>query len=327
MINDRFPFDPFFLFTSPLFQTLMGWLLNLPFNPASKTRIIELSDHDKLALEITTPEKWTSKDMTVILIHGLCGSHNSISLVRLTRKLEKKNIRAIRLNLRGCGSGKGLAKSTYHAGKCDDILEVLKIVKEETPDSPKVLIGFSMGGNMVLKLAGELGEEGVKYLDKVIAVSPPIDMGNSAKLFEKPENILYLKYFAHLLRSDIQYMKNNFPNFSAINLPRNITIEDFNRLFVVPFFGFSDVEEYYRSASAKYVIPKIKVPCKVILSKDDPIVSWQSFYGIEIPQNMDLYMTEKGGHIGYLGALKDERGFYWLDSILLDWILSNPDLK
>ena len=320
MINEEFPFDPFFMFQSPLVQTVMGWLLNIPLKPQSSTQLISLPDDDKLALEITTPKHWNKRDLTVILLHGLCGSHNSMYLKRITKKLEKKNIRIIRVNLRGCGSGKGLAKSTYHCGRTDDILTALKAIKNENPDSPKVLIGYSMGGNIVLKLAGELGENASEYIKKVIAINPPIDMSSSVKLFSSPENKLYLRYFSKLLRDDIEYMKSHFENFPKIELPKNMTIDEFNRLFVVPFFSFKDVDDYYRFASSKYVIPKIKVPCKVLLSKDDPIVAWESIKEMEIPENVEVFVTKQGGHLGYIGSWKDMRGFYWLDSVIFDWI-------
>lgn len=321
MISYDFPFDPFFLFKSPLGQTLMGWLLNIPTKPKSETKIIELSDNDKLAMEITTPKGWNKKDLTVVMVHGLCGSHNSISLIRMARKLEKEKIRSVRLNLRGCGSGKGLAKSTYHSGRIDDVIEALKVLKEENPDSPKILIGFSMGGNIVLKLAGELKERTKEYISKVIALSPPIDMFSSVKLFEKDENWVYLRYFSNLLKEDVEYLKKTFSDFPNIVLPKHMTLDDFNRYFVVPFFGFADVNEYYKYASSKYVIDKITIPCKILISKDDPIVSWESFNELALPENVEVFVTRFGGHLGYVGNPADKRGFYWLDSVLFDWIL------
>ena len=207
MIDNELDFSPFFLFKSPLGQTLMGWLLNIPIKLKSSTKFIELPDDDKLAMEVTTPIDWSPEDQTVIMVHGLGGSHNSVSLIRMAKKLEEKNIRSIRLNLRGCGSGKGLSKITYHCGGSDDVLEALRVIKAETPKSSITLVGFSLGGNIVLKLAGELGVDAAKYVDKVIALNPPIDMQNSVSLFETPENKVYLRYFSKLLREDIKYMR------------------------------------------------------------------------------------------------------------------------
>ena len=322
MINKEYPFDPFFLFKSSMGQTLMGWLLNIPIVPRSRTKLVTLPDEDKLALEVTTPKLWQPNDLTVVMIHGLCGSHRSVALARMTKKLSRKKIRAIRMNLRGCGTGRGLARSTYHCGRSEDIVEALKVLKEEFPDSPIILIGFSLGGNIVLKMAGELKEKAMDYIDKVIALSPPIDLSVSIKLFEDPVNKVYLRYFTKLLRQDIEYLKHKFSDFPDVNFPKHMTMTDFNNLFIVPFFGFESLDEYYRLCSSKYVISDIKVPCKVLLSEDDPLVSWQSFDEVEVPQNMEVYVTKNGGHLGYLGSPKDKRGFYWLDSLLLDWIVN-----
>jgi predicted alpha/beta-fold hydrolase len=238
----------------------------------------------------------------------------------MNNKLTHKNIKTIRLNLRGCGSGKGYAKSMYHCGKSDDILEVLKAIKYESPNSPIILIGFSLGGNLALKLAGELEGKAYDYIEKVIALSPPIDISNSVQRFDDPQNHIYNRYFSNLLKQDIEYMKKKFPDFPNINLPKNMTIKDFNTLFIVPYFGFEDIDDYYRKASSKYVISNIKIPCKILLSEDDPLVSWEIFNEINIPNNVDVFITKNGGHLGYLGKPTDKRGFYWLDNLLLDWI-------
>ena len=319
-MNEDLSFNPFFLFKTAFQQTLMGSLF-FAVQPKSKRKIVKLPDEDELAVEITTPRGWKEKDLTVVFVHGLCSSHKSPILIRLTKKLFNKKIKVARINLRGCGSGKGLAKSTYHCGRGDDIFEVLKVLKKEAPNSPIILIGFSLGGNIILKMAGELREEAKNYLKEVIALGPPVDLYSSVKLSEKPENKLYLKYFTKLLKEDIEFMQKTFKDFPNVELPENMTLTDFNNLFIVPFFGFRDLDDYYHQASSKYVISEIKVPCKILLSEDDPIVSSRSLDGLDLPENVQVYRTEKGGHLGYIGSLKNKRGFYWLDSLLLDWIL------
>ena len=321
MRRDELNFNPFFLFKTAFSQTVMGSILNFTTGLQSTTKYVLLPDQDKLALEITTPKNWKKSDLTVVMVHGLCGSHKSAALNRMAKKLPKKGIRAIRINLRGCGTGKGHTKSTYHSGKTDDIECALKSLKEEYPESPMILMGFSLGGNMVLKLAGELSEKAKDYIVEVMALSPPIDLYLSVLRFEKPENQIYQRYFSKLLRENVNYLRKTVEGFPDIILPKDMSMRDFNNLFVVPFFGFKDVDEYYLTCSAKYFIPEIKVPCKVLLSEDDPLISWESFNEINIPDNVEVYLTKNGGHLGYLGSPKDKRGFYWLDSILLDWIL------
>jgi hypothetical protein len=321
-VKRELPFNPFFLFKTAFQQTIMGTFLKVAKEPISKTKLITLKDKDKIALEITTPKKWKESDLTVILIHGFCGSHKSPGLVRMARKLEAKKVRAIRLNLRGCGSGKGLAKNTYYSGNHEDIFEVLKVLKEEFPKSPMVLVGFSLGGNLALKMAGEMREDLNKYIRNLIALSPPVDLKLSVNFFKREENKVYLKYFAKILKEDIDFLKKTFLDFPDINLPEDMTLSDFNSLFVVPFFGYKDLDEYYEKCSSKYVVKNIKIPCKILFSEDDPLVSFEGLKGIEIPKNIEVFLTKKGGHLGYIASLKDKKGFFWLDNILLDWILN-----
>ena len=144
------PFDPFPFFSGSHQQTIFGSFFSFQLQPPSSRKLIELPDKDKISLEITTPKNWKPTNPTVIMLHGLCGSHKSPYLVRITKKLAKKGIRSVRFNLRGCGSGKGLAKGIYHCGRSEDVLVALKELKKEHPNSPIVLIGFSIGGSIAL---------------------------------------------------------------------------------------------------------------------------------------------------------------------------------
>lgn len=311
-------FHPFFLFQSAFYQTLMGSFLNITFEPKSKYHEISLPDGDKITMEETFGDNWDKNKSTIVIVHGLCGSHRSPSLVRITRKFVERGYRVIRINLRGCGSGRDLAKKTYHCGISEDIFEALRVIKKETPGSRVILMGYSLGGNIVLKLAGELKENASEFFQEVIALAPPIDLEASVRLFDMPKNKIYLKYFTGLLKEDFEYRKKNNAIYENYFLPPDMNMSDFNRLFIVPFFGFKDVEEYYYKCSSKNVIKDIKVPAKVLISKDDPIISHESFNEISIPENMEVYLTEKGGHLGFLANPKE--GFHWLDYLLLDWI-------
>src|SRR5690349_9896025 len=108
-MSRELPFDPFPFLQGPHHQTIINSLFNFLWEPTSERKLISLPDGDKIALEITTPRKWKQEDLTVLLVHGLCGSHKSPNLVRMTRRLEPLGIRTVRFNMRGCGSGKGLA--------------------------------------------------------------------------------------------------------------------------------------------------------------------------------------------------------------------------
>lgn len=319
-MSQELPFDPFPFTDNPHRQTIISSFFNFLFEPSSQQKLVPLPDGDKISLEITTPPQWKPTDLTVMFVHGLCGSHKSPNLVRMAKRLEPLGIRTVRYNMRGCGSGKGLAKHAYHSGRSEDIFECIKALKKEHPDSPLVLVGFSLGGNIVLKLAGELNTIAAPFLAGVIAVSPPVELYSSVQMLGSEANAMYEKYFYRLLRADAHYRHKKFKDLPRIRLPRNLKLYEFDQLYTAPICGFSSAIDYYNKCSASHVVSDIAIPCKVLLAEDDPIISSASLDSYNLPQNVSVFKTKKGGHMGYLGTSEGSTGFYWLDSLLVDWI-------
>lgn len=317
------PFDPFPFLHGPHHQTVISSFFNFLFEPPSDKKVVLLPDGDKISLEITTPREWKPSDPTVVLVHGLCGSHKSPNLVRMARRLEPLGIRTVRYNMRGCGSGKGLAKQIYHSGRSEDVFESIKVLKKETPESPITLIGFSLGGNIVLKMAGELGPLAKSFVQKMVAVSPPVDLYSSILMIGHPDNAMYERYFYKLLRADVHYRHKKFKDLPPIHLPKNLKMYEFDQIYTAPTCGFKNVHDYYSRCSSLQFVPDIEIPCKVLFASDDPIVSCRSLDGLILPSNIEVYLTQKGGHMGYLGHPQSEKGFHWLDSLLIDWIREN----
>ena len=319
-MSEEIPFEPFPFLTDPHQQTIIGSFFNLLIEPTSTRKLVSLKDGDKLSLEITTPKGWKPTDLTVLMVHGLCGSHRSPYLVRMAKKLEPLGIRTVRFNMRGCGSGRGLAKQIYHSGRSEDVFEATKALQAEHPESPIVLIGFSLGGNIVLKMAGELNTLGQTFLHKVIAVSPPADLFSSVLLLGDEANGMYERYFYRILRNDVVYLHKTFKDLPRIDLPRSLKFYEFDQLYTAPRCGFTSAQDYYNKCSSIYYIEEISLPCKILLAEDDPIISASSFNGVRLPSNVNLFKTKKGGHMGYLGHPRSDKGLYWLDSLLIDWI-------
>ncbi len=319
-MDNELPFDPFPFLDDPHQQTILSSFFSFQSEPLSTQKIIPLSDGDKLSLEITTPKQWKPTDLSVLMVHGLCGSHKSPYLVRMAKKLEPLGIRTIRFNMRGCGSGKGLAKQIYHSGRSEDVFSAIKALKEDEPDSPLILIGFSLGGNLVLKMTGELNTLADTFLQKVIAVSPPVDLYSSIQMIGEEANVIYERYFYRMLRSDVHYLHRKFKDLPPIRLPRSLKIYEFDQIYTAPRCGFVSADDYYNKCSSKHFIPDIAIPCKILLAQDDPIVSSASLDALDLPKSVNLFKTKKGGHMGYLGNPTSEKGVYWLDSLLLDWI-------
>lgn len=317
-MSQELPFEPFF--NDPHYQTIISSFFHLLLDPESEQKIVPLMDGDRLSVEITTPQEWKPEDLTVVMVHGLCGSHQSPYLIRLVKKLTPKGIRTVRINLRGCGSGKGLAKHVYHGGRSDDIFEVLKALKKEHFESPMIILGFSLGGNLVLKLAGELNTMGPEYLKGVIAISPPVDLYSSIQMLNDPTNARYERYFYKLLREEVMDRQRRFKDLPRVSLPKELKMYEFDQLYLAPTCGFKNAMDYYDKCSALNVVENIVIPSKILLAEDDPIVSPSSLDSCNLPPQVQVYKTKKGGHMGYLSSPRSEHGFYWLDRVLLDWI-------
>lgn len=319
-MSQELPFEPYPFTDNPHKQTIFSSMFHFLFEPSSKQKLVRLPDGDRISLEITTPSSWKSTDLTVIFVHGLCGSHKSPNLVRMAKRLEPFGIRTVRYNMRGCGSGKGHAKHIYHSGRSEDVFESLKALKKESPDSPIVLVGFSLGGNIVLKLAGELNTLAKTFLIGVIAVSPPVELYSSVQMLGDPANAIYEKYFYRLLRADVHYRHKKFKDLPPIHLPKNLKLYEFDQLYTAPACGFESAIDYYNKCSSAHIVSDIAIPCKVLMSEDDPIISSSSLDSYILPSNVTVFKTKKGGHMGYLGRSEGRTGVYWLDSVLVDWI-------
>lgn len=322
-MNNLPDFTPLPFLTGCHKQTILSSFVNFCRAPFSKTRYIHLPDHDWLAVEVTTPPTWEVTDQTVVMIHGLCGSHKSPYMIRMARKLAAKGLRVVRVNMRGCGSGKGLARRVYRAGCSDDALCVINQLKQETPNSPIILMGFSLGGNVVLKLCGELAERGPEYLQRVIAVSPPVDLVSGIHRIENPKNRIYERYFMKLMIEDVLYRHKHFPELPEIHLSRELKVLDFDSIYMAPLFGFSNVFDYYRNDQSLKVIHKIAIPCQILFAEDDPIIDSSVLDNLSLPGNISIYKTARGGHLGYLGVPGSEGGVRWLDHFLLTLIFNH----
>jgi len=199
------PFSPTSLLPGGHAQTVGGvyWPVgNIPY--CAEQHIVELSDGDCIVLHDDLPAQWKPNDRSVLMIHGLTGCHLSSYMRRISHKLVQSNVRVFRMDLRGCGAGFELARLPYHAGRSADVAAALESITARCPSSPTTLVGFSLGGNLTLKLLGELGKSSVGSLDSAIAVNPPIDLLACSRRLRLKSNRLYDRRFARLLWNQIR---------------------------------------------------------------------------------------------------------------------------
>lgn len=310
------PFDPCPLLGHPHIQTVLPPLLGVEKEPGSQSVPVVLPDGDQLITEITTPEGWKSSDLTVLCVPGFCGCHEDPAMVRLARRFSSKGIRVARFNGRGAGSGRGLAREVANLHFSQDVLAVVQKIKELNPESSITVIGYSLGGNVVLKMMGDLGSANNGLVSRVIAIAPPVDlttnMDRCSLLFNKNWWMsFYDRYFYQEVRKKI----------SSDSFPQKGTMPSFFQDYVAPRFGFSDAHAYFAEGSSIHTINKIEISCKILFAQDDPLVLHDLLDSHELPPHIEIYKTKKGGHLGYLGNPLKPEGFYWLDSLLVDWVL------
>lgn len=307
----KIDFDPPFGLRSPHLQTVLSYLWKDGKAPPSEQFKVSLDNGDQLSCHLSNPQKDEAPKKIVVMVHGLGGSYLSGYLVRLTRKIYQAGYCAVRVNLRNCGSGEGLSALPYNGGTSSDILAVLKVLKERYPFSSIVLMGFSLGGNIALKLAGELGEEGKRYIDRLIAVCPTIDLYHAVQQIEKKGNWIYHQYYlSHLLKQSKKWQGT----FSIKS------IFDFDEKITAPLWGYKNAMDYYKKCSSSAFISKISVPTLILFAKDDPFIDCSILEPIALPPCVDVYFTQHGGHMGFLAWSGREHGYYWMDKQLISWI-------
>lgn len=317
-MSDRPVFKPFPLWTGCHSQTIAAFFLAFRKSSLSSLkRFVYLKDGEKLVMEITTPKGWKETDGTALLLHGLCGSHQSSYIVRIAKKLHKKGLRTVRVNLRGCGSGRGHAKKMYHSEASEDIWEAVKEIKRDAPYSPLTIIGYSLGGNIILKMGGERGEEAKGLIEKIISINPPVHVQSTIEHLSK--NSFYERYFMAALREDVAFRHEVFEELPPIRIPTEMSLLDFNEFYIAPQSGYENVTDYYHASSSARLVYSIAVPCHILFSRDDPIVDCNLFDQKGLPDNVDVLITERGGHLGYLGIPGQKGGFHWMDSMILQW--------
>ncbi|MBI2806934.1 MAG: alpha/beta fold hydrolase [Planctomycetes bacterium] len=311
-------FRPLPLLGNPHVQTILGNFLSGDHRiPRITQRIVPLADGDRISLLETQPRPSSSQAPIALLVHGLGGSHRSGYMVRLTNRLSERGWRVFRMDLRGAGDGFKLARRFYNAACSDDVATVVDGLVKEFPLSPLVVAGFSLGGNIVLKYAGELGEHAPRNLRAIAALAPPIDLVRCSQLIARLP--LYDGYYVRNLTSQVARHQRHFSGLPRIVFPRRTTLRQFDDLYTAPRWGYADALDYYQKASALPWLVRIGVPTFVLTARDDPFVAVESFEPIRGTSMVEIHITDHGGHLGYLGA-DGLGGIRWAESQLLHWL-------
>ncbi|TWT39119.1 YheT family hydrolase [Blastopirellula retiformator] len=315
-------YRPHPILRGPHLQTIVGaYWKGHSFPYAAEQHQVELADGDKIVLHDDAPEGWRDGDRTALLIHGLGGCHTSPYLVRIAARLNDLGVRTFRMDLRGCGAGMKLAKKPFHAGCSDDAAAAVQFIHTLCPSSPCTAIGFSLGGNVVLKLGGEVGTGVCGGLDSIFSVAPPIDLAHCCANMSRGLNRLYDRDFVRRLIRRVELQKEydeEAANFRFLRRPRRIV--EFDAEYTAPKAGFGSVNEYYEKASAGPLLSQIAMPTHILTAGDDPIVPREIFAKYPRSPLVMLEVTSHGGHLGFLAPRNVTADRRWMDWRVVTWV-------
>lgn len=289
----------------------------------STQKIISLPDGDQLCCEISQSNEWKRSDPTIVMVHGLGGSYKSLYLQRLVPRLLNAGYRTVRVNLRGCGSGQGLARLSYHGGNSRDVLRVVRSLKSEFPHSNISLIGFSLGGNIILKLVGELGSAAQPLISHAIGVCPAIDLMNSAQLIKQKKNRVYQKYFMKSLCAQVKLHHHHFPDLPPIQIHQKMDLIEFDEKYTSVIWGFKGASDYYEQSSSKYHLSDIQIPCDILYARNDPVIDHRAISDASWSDTTTLWCANTGGHMGFLSWSGRDYGLRWMDYQIMNIIQYN----
>jgi predicted alpha/beta-fold hydrolase len=232
------------------------------------------------------------------------------------------------MNMRNCGGTEQYSSTLYHSGLSGDVGAVMNFFLDRERLESIALIGYSMGGNLVLKLVGELGADAPRELHSVVGVSPAIDLDLSATALHRPQNRIYERRFLRNLLKRFRRKVELFPRAFDANRAAGIrSLRDFDDRIIALYSGFASAEDYYYRAAAARVVDRITVPTLILHALDDPFVHISRETRDKIAANPQVTMleTEHGGHCAFLAAPDPANGDdgYWAETTLLRFVLAH----
>ncbi|MGD0545112.1 MAG: alpha/beta fold hydrolase [Candidatus Acidiferrales bacterium] len=268
---------------------------------------------------------------TLVLLHGLEGSSESAYMLGTAEKAFVSGFNVIRLNQRNCGGTEKLTPTLYHSGLSGDIEAVLlELIKND--GLPEIFAaGFSMGGNLVLKMAGESGDAVPRELRAIVAIAPALDLAACADALAQPRNFLYNRHFVKSLKKHMRYKSSLYPDLFPLQFSsfrRIRTVRDFDDLVTARFCGFRDAADYYKRSSASNLLSAIRRPTLILTAQDDPFVPFRPFQDSAIQENphITLIAPPHGGHCAFIS---EEAGAdrFWAEARIVEFCLSKSSMK
>lgn len=316
-------YPPIYL-RSPHLQTIVPALLRPNVALSEESAVLELPDGDFLELRWCIPPQWNpNKGSLTIISHGLEGSMESSYVRGLAKTLYESGCASLRWNMRGCGERQNRLKTWYHSGSSEDLRAVIHYAQKRLPNTKKILIGISVGGNITAKYLGE--DEHAVLSTGVIGgaiVSAPLDLEGSAETLAKPSRAVYMRHLLQALRKRIKAKNFQFPDAIDVKPLASIkTFHEFDQHYTAPIHGFPSVKEYWHTCSGIHFVDRIRVPILILTALDDPFLSPSCIphSAASSSQFIILETPRYGGHVGFIDSLHLRRT--WLEKRLQRFVL------
>jgi predicted alpha/beta-fold hydrolase len=263
--------------------------------------------------------------LTVVLVHGLEGSSNSKYIVGNTARALAAGLNVVRMNMRSCGGTDHLSPTIYHSGRSDDVGRVVEAIVREQGIEAVALVGYSMGGNLVLKWAGEMSENPPAVLKAVVGVSPLMDLAASSAALHRVQNRMYQWHFLKSMIARIRRRMAMYPRIYAdAAVGRIHSMRDFDQEIVARYGGFADADDYYYSVRSSKYAGTLQVPTLIVHSLDDPFIRMlpETREALIANPHVSFLETQHGGHCAFLASATEMSGDgRWAEAMLLGFLM------
>ena len=319
------PFIPHRRLRNGHVMTVYAWgrARTFPDLGAPETRLFDVAPGTQVSADIYWQPR-RRESPVLLALHGLEGSSGAHYMRGLASKGVAAGFSVVLLNQRNCGGTEHLGPGLYHSGLTEDAAFVIDELTRVDGIDCVAVAGYSLGGNLALKLAGEFGASAPPVLRAVCAVSPILEISRCVHALERPLNLLYQWNFMKALRARMRRKAACFPGrFAVDRLAAVRTVREFDDVYTAPHFGFRDAEDYYHRASAMRVIERIRVPTLIISAADDPFVPASMFDapGVRLNPSITTVVTRHGGHCGFVadrcGAPGGDGDGYWAETSIV----------
>lgn len=315
-------FDPHPLCPGGQLQTVIAyfWSDSHPMKPDEQV-LVPLSDGDAIVLDVNHPAVPAAKTPIVYLMHGLGGDSDSSYKLRMAAKLTKMGMRVVRHNHRGAGHHGKLARRIYHSGSVGDVLAGLQAITQRWPDSPMLVVGFSLSGTILLNLLGNRVKDlrEMPQIKSALAVCPPIDLELSSRTIDQFSNKHFDVFYVRGLLKQLLERSIVDADFVAKKMSR-LSLRHFDEVITAPLAGFLNRNQYYDSCSPKHVVGNIRCPTLVLAAADDPIIPISSVIRAPYSTRALLSVQSSGGHLGFISRQRTPQGdLRWLDYFVATW--------